>query len=71
MRTLALTVLDLLGNPVEPRFGALPYRPNEIWRMVGDSRLSRELLGWRPHHDLAAGLTKTIEWYRSSFRRRI
>jgi UDP-glucose 4-epimerase len=64
MRTLATTVLDLLDHPVDPAFGALPYRPNEIWRMFGDSSRARELLGWRPVHSLEDGLRLTIDWYR-------
>lgn len=65
MRDLALTVLDLLGNPVEPQFGALEYRPTEIWRMFSDSTKARTLLGWSPVHSLEDGLRATIEWYRS------
>jgi nucleoside-diphosphate-sugar epimerase len=65
MRDLALTILDLLGNPVEPQFGALAYRPTEIWRMVGDSSRARSVLGWQPAHSLQEGLSETIEWYRA------
>ena len=64
MREIALTVLDLLGNPIEPEFGALPARPNEVQRMVGDPTRAQALLGWRAEHSLAAGLEKTIAWYR-------
>ena len=31
-----------------------------------DNTKARRLLGWRPQHDLAAGLRKTIAWYRRS-----
>ena len=64
MRTLALTVAELLGGGLEPDFGALPYRPNEIWRMVGDSSRTERLLGWRATTSLADGLAHTIDWYR-------
>ena len=64
MRTLATTVLALLGDPIEPEFGALPDRPTEIWRMFGDSSRAQRLLGWSPRHTLEDGLTLTIEWYR-------
>jgi nucleoside-diphosphate-sugar epimerase len=65
MRTLATTVLRLLGDPIQPEFGALPDRPNEIWRMFGDSRRAQTLLGWSPAHTLEDGLARTIEWYRT------
>ena len=58
-------IIDLLGNPIEPKFGALEHRPNEIWRMYCDSSKAREALGWTPGHTLREGLAKTIEWYRT------
>lgn len=64
MRDLATTVAALLGTDVEPEFGALPYRPNEIWRMVGDGSRAEALLGWRPTTALVDGLERTIDWYR-------
>jgi nucleoside-diphosphate-sugar epimerase len=64
MRDLATTILDLMGNPVEAHFGALPERPTEIPRMFCDNTRARERLGWKPQHSLAEGLDKTIAWYR-------
>ena len=64
MRDVAITILDIMGNPIEPKFGALPERPTEIMRMYCDSTKAREKLGWAPAHSLRDGLTKTIEWYR-------
>jgi len=63
MRDLAKTILDLMGNPVEAEFGALPERPTEIMRMYCDSTRARSMLSWSPRHSLAEGLAKTIEWY--------
>ena len=65
MKDVASTVLELLGNPVELRVGALPYRPREIWRMYCDNSKARELLGWEPQISFEAGLVRTIEWYES------
>ena len=65
MRDLATEILDLLGNPIEAKFGALPERPTEIPRMFCDNTRARELLGWEPRHSLRDGLEKTIAWYRS------
>jgi nucleoside-diphosphate-sugar epimerase len=69
IRDLAVTILDLMGNPVEAQLGALPDRPTEIWRMFCDSTRAREVLGWKPVHSLADGLAKTIDWYRSELGR--
>ena len=65
MREVATTILRLLGDPIEPKFGALPDRPTEIWRMVSDSTKARERLSWEPGHTLEQGLQKTIDWYRN------
>ena len=69
MRELATTITELLGRPVEPEFGALPDRPNEIWRMVSDSSKASERLGWDGGRSLRDGLTETIEWYRAELER--
>ena len=63
LRHVAQTILDLMGNPIEPQFGALPERPTEIPRMFSDSTKARAALGWAPSHSLAQGLEKTIAWY--------
>ena len=63
MRNLAETILEIMGNPIEAEFGALPDRPTEIWRMYCDNTKARTLLGWEPRHTLREGLAKTIEWY--------
>lgn len=66
---LATRILGLLGDPIEPQLGALPYRPTEIWRMYCDNTKARELLGWQPAHDFDAGLAKTVDWYRTEYER--
>jgi nucleoside-diphosphate-sugar epimerase len=70
MRDLATTILDLMGNPVKPDFGAVPNRPTEIWRMYCDSTKARERLRWKPSHSLRDGLEKTIDWYRRELTQR-
>ncbi len=64
MRETAQTILDLMGNPIEPQFGALPERPTEIHRMYCDSSKARAAFGWAPRHSFEQGLQRTIEWYR-------
>jgi nucleoside-diphosphate-sugar epimerase len=64
IRDLASTVLGLMGNPVQARFGELEDRPNEIWRMFGDSSKAKRLLNWSPEVSLEDGLRTTIEWFR-------
>jgi nucleoside-diphosphate-sugar epimerase len=63
-------VLDLMGRPIEPLLGALPYRENEIWHMYCDNTKAKEILGWKPRHGLEQGLRKTIAWYREMYEKR-
>jgi NAD dependent epimerase/dehydratase len=37
---------------------------SEVFRLIGDNTLITTLTGWRPRHDLDAGLRDTIEWFR-------
>lgn len=65
IRDVVLKVLELMGNPVKPLIGALPYRAGEIWRLYADSSKAREWLGWQPQVGLEEGLRRTIKWYAS------
>jgi len=64
MRELTQTILDLMGNPIEPEFGALPDRPTEIWAMRSDVTKARHRLGLPAFRSLSLGLEPTIAWYR-------
>ena len=47
-------------------YGALAYRPHEIWAPAPDIRRARERLGWQSTHDLQTGLEKTVAWFRQN-----
>ncbi len=55
-----MQIMEAMGNPVEIRRGALPYRREEIWTLVGDPTRARHVLGWQPTTPLAEGLLKTV-----------
>jgi UDP-glucose 4-epimerase len=65
IRDLVELIASLTGTNVKPRLGALPYRPTEIWRMRGDNKRARELLGWKPKTPIEEGLRKTVAWFRA------
>lgn len=67
IRDLTTLILDLMGNPIEARLGALDHRPTEIWSMFCDNTRARQRLGWAPAHGLVEGLGRTIEWYRTEW----
>jgi nucleoside-diphosphate-sugar epimerase len=69
MRSIAEITLELMGDPIQPEFGALPERPTEIPRMSSDTVRARERLGANPPRSLRQGLERTIAWYRDELER--
>jgi nucleoside-diphosphate-sugar epimerase len=59
---VARRVLSLMGHPIRVKLGALPYRPGQIWHMVGDNTAARQALDWQPTVSLDEGLRRTIAW---------
>lgn len=61
---LAEKIIALIGRPVTIEVDESRLRPesSEVFRLHGDNRLARELLGWTPQVDLDEGLRRTIEW---------
>jgi nucleoside-diphosphate-sugar epimerase len=49
------------ANPRLVRLGALPRRPGEVARFVGDHTLAERLIGARPRRSLEEGLRETVE----------
>ncbi len=56
-------IARLLGK--EARYTPAGPRPGDLRRSCLDVRRAAEVLGWRPSHDLAAGLAKTVAWFQS------
>lgn len=69
IRDVVKKIVEMVGNNNRILSGALPYRPNEIWRMFCDNTKARKLLKWEPKYALDEGLRETIEWYRMEYER--
>ncbi len=63
IREVVRLIFDLMGNPIEPQIGALPYRPGETWHFYSDPSKAKRLLEWYPTTPLEEGLRRTIAWY--------
>ncbi|MBF0540564.1 MAG: GDP-mannose 4,6-dehydratase [Nitrospirae bacterium] len=64
IKELITLIHKLTESSSELKFGAIPYRPTEIWRMYGDNTKSKEILKWSPKLTFEEGLKESIEWYR-------
>jgi UDP-glucose 4-epimerase len=62
VRAVVEEIVRLMRPSAEPRFGALPDRPNERVR-VADVGRTQAVLGWTPRTPLDRGLATTVEWY--------
>jgi nucleoside-diphosphate-sugar epimerase len=69
IRDLVHKVVEFTQSRSHLEIGALPYRPNEIWRMRGDATRARQLLGWQPRVSFDEGLKTTVEWFRDQLAR--
>lgn len=56
-------VYALMKNTSKPKYGAIPYRPDEVWKPHPDIAKIRSRLKWQPKVSLKEGLLKTIAWY--------
>ncbi len=53
---------EILGREIALDPNLLPYRPNEIMRLIGDHSRIRKELGWKAKVGLREGLERTVEW---------
>ncbi|MGI8996459.1 MAG: GDP-mannose 4,6-dehydratase [Pyrinomonadaceae bacterium] len=68
IRDLVSKIAALTNTQSQIETGALPYRPNEIFRMYADGSRARRALGWQPQVGLDEGLKLTVEWFRQYYR---
>jgi nucleoside-diphosphate-sugar epimerase len=66
IRDLILKIIKLTNSKSKALFGALPYRPTEIWRMFCDNTKAKKILNWSPKIGLDEGLSKTIHWFQDN-----
>lgn len=58
----------MINPKSDVRFGALPYRKNELWSPLPDIRRAKQQLKWHSAYSLHEGLEKTIGWFRKNSR---
>ena len=62
-RTVVNVILNAINSKINPVWGALPYRKNEVFYACADIRAAEKILNWKAKTSLDTGLKKTIEWY--------
>lgn len=56
IKDIALELKSVLNSASHINFGALNYRNNEVWNMIGNHSKIKETLGWQPKYNFAQGL---------------
>lgn len=54
----------IIGEKANIKWGAIPYRKNEIFDSKANINLAKELLNWQPEISPEKGLNSTINWYK-------
>ncbi len=62
IRSVAETIIDIMGHPANLKIGVRPTRPDEIWEISGDYTAAKNILSWVPCIDFHEGLRRTITW---------
>lgn len=60
---LALEVNQELVSEAKIIIGAIPYRDNEVWEMIGDNSKIKEILGFEPQVNIKNGIKRVINAY--------
>jgi len=61
LSSLATLINQKTDGTAAIKIGALPYRENEVWEMVGNTTKSKEKLGFIPQYSLNDGLEKILK----------
>ena len=67
IKDIALVIANLIGSDAMKhlKFGALPYRQNEVMNYAANINRAQEKIHWKPEIQIEDGLRKTIEYYQS------
>ncbi|MBF0521755.1 MAG: NAD(P)-dependent oxidoreductase [Candidatus Omnitrophica bacterium] len=59
-----IEIIQKLVNPkIQPQFGAIEYRPDQVMHLEADIRKIKKITGWTPQTNLKQGLEKTVQWF--------
>jgi len=60
LKELVVTIKEQLKSNCKINFGALPYRENEVWNMLGDNSKIKKNLGFEIKYNLVDAIKKII-----------
>jgi UDP-glucose 4-epimerase len=66
LRQIVEQVRDIIDSRIQLRFGAEPYRPDQVMHLEGDISRLTAATAWTPQTSLEEGLRRTIAWTREN-----
>lgn len=70
VREVVSQIKEIVGAELEPDWGAIPHRKNEVWFICADISKTENFLGWQPKIQiLDEGLEFTVKWYKTFWKR--
>ena len=64
VRAAIETIRDLAAPAMELVFGEIPFRPDQVMHMQANIARLKAGTGWSPQVPFAAGIARTVAWYR-------
>lgn len=69
IREVISRLKEIIGSDIEPEWGVIPHRKNEIWFLCADINKTKDFLKWKPKIlILQKGLEITVNWYKKFWR---
>ena len=70
VREVVSRIKEIIGAELEPEWGAIPHRKNEVWFTCADISKTETFLSWQPKIQiLGEGLKLTVEWYKNFWKK--
>ena len=70
VREVVSRIKEIIGSELEPEWGAIPHRKNEVWFTCADISKTKTFLKWQPKIQiLGEGLEFTVNWYKNFWTR--
>lgn len=66
IREVISRLKEIIGSRIEPEWGLIPHRSNEVWYICSDINKTKNILKWEPKTQiLPEGLEFTVKWYKN------
>lgn len=64
LKKIVETIRELVNPQIEPMYGAVEYRADQVMHLEADINKIRNSIGWMPTIDLRHGIEETVRWLR-------